>query len=122
MFEWNIILPAIIVACTWSLILTDSEGIFGFIRPFIQGSPGYDNQPERKPLTNNEWIQKLIYGCEKCIAGQISFWSFTIVNWNQYSCNAGLLIILINQAVTVCTAVFGAALLAKFYTGKLFGR
>lgn len=51
-----------VIAVVWVFALTKSEGIFGFV-PGLVGK-----------LTQKEWIHKITYECEKCIAGQIAFW------------------------------------------------
>jgi hypothetical protein len=66
-----------IAAWTFSMILSDSDMIFGWWFKLI------DNMPE--------WIAKPLGKCEYCLAGQLALWYYLIKYLNDYDLSEHIL-------------------------------
>lgn len=60
------------------------------------------------------WIFKIIIGCEKCLAGQISLWLFLYLNYQQYL--YAPLETAMAHILSVVFSIFCAATLLGVYT------
>ena len=61
------------------------------------GPPGQESERER-------WFYRPIWGCEKCLSGQIALWSFICLFAHYYSA--------FGHVLAICTAIFSAVILS----------
>lgn len=83
-----------IIAVCWINYLVHEGGIFDFLRFFF-----------RDRLHAHHKIMKVLFDCEMCFAGQLSFWYFLICNFYDYN--------IIDHIAFVFYSIFGAAILVK---------
>lgn len=93
-----IALMAPIFGCVWSLILTQPGELFGWWPALVYS------------ITRNEQVNKLLYGCEKCIAGQFALWAGL-----YYYFFLPLPYSVIYHACSVVCSIFIAAIIGKLW-------
>lgn len=83
-----------IAAFVWVIILTKPQNIFDFVPPLFNKYFG-QNHPK--------W-ERMLYGCAKCVGGQLAFWSgFFILPYDP-----------INHLTTIILTIFIAYILEKY--------
>ena len=101
--------PALIAiaAFVYSYILTQPGEVFGPWNRFLSERLNKNRLNEGLPLHP---LYKLLVGCEKCIAGQVSLWSYLYVTHEYYS-----LLIGFGHVLFVCLTIFLAVVIKGFY-------
>ncbi len=84
-----------VFAIVWVFALAQADGIFGFIPTIVTNT------------TNKEWIHKITYECEKCIAGQTALW-YCVLSGN-YSLEQWTKIV-----ITILYSIFFSIIFAKY--------
>lgn len=104
-----------ITAVMYSYVLTQPGEIFSwafkkldlFFKTDKRTSQGLGPHP----------VFKMIMWCEKCVAGQMSLWTFFILFWPWY--RQGILVLIIPHLLLVGLAIFSALCIKKFYKSKI---
>jgi|SRR3972149_4608034 len=71
-----------VVSFVYTNILTGNGEAFGWLYKRMYHLFKSDER-ESKGLPRHP-LFKVLIDCEKCVAGQISFWSFLIIHYNEY--------------------------------------
>ena len=61
-----------VVGFVWSGILVQPGELFDWVPRVICR------------MTNNEKIHKVTFACEKCFSGQLAFWSYLMIHFEDY--------------------------------------
>lgn len=97
-----------IAGFTYSYILTQPGEIFAGLNRVLSRLFKTDERLNSgRPLHP---LFKLLIGCEKCIAGQLAFWSYLYVNIGDYG-----VLITIGHILFVCLTIFLAAVIKGIY-------
>lgn len=89
-----------ISAWTFTNILMDADMIFGWWHKAISDLP--------------EWLAKPLGKCEYCLAGQLAFWYYLVINFNNYN----LFETFFNHVLMVSLSIFTCELINTLIYGK----
>lgn len=86
MINYEISFLIAVFSFVYIVILTEPHQIFNSTYKKLDL---FFNAKRNKEGKTKHWLFKIIIGCEKCNAGQISFWLHLYMNWIDYIIDPG---------------------------------